>query len=91
MQGQPQGEDAILPQRQLWERTPGRSCMGARGLGKGPAPKLGWEWKAVQGHRLFPADGRFLRVGVGGEPCGRTSRTAFGCVFHPVVLKLRSP
>lgn len=67
MQGQPQGEDARLPQGQLWERIPGRSCMGTRGLGNRPAPRLGLEWEAVQGHGLFPADGRFLRVGVGGE------------------------
>lgn len=60
MQGQPQGEDASLPQRQLWEVIPGRSYMGARGLGNGPAPRLGLEWKAVQGHGPFPADGRFL-------------------------------
>lgn len=67
MQGQSQGEGARLPPLQLWERLPGRSYMGARELGKERAHRPGREWKAVQGHRLFPADGGFLRVGEGGE------------------------
>lgn len=68
MRGQQQGEGASLPSLQLWERILGRSYMGERELGKEGAPRLGREWKAVQGHGLSPADGCFLRVGAGGEP-----------------------